>query len=152
MVVVDWYPNKDGYVDDGHVVAFCYAEDVTMAAGAFVRFGATTRSNYVSVRVSDDCCDAVGMCLRTPVAIGDVVPVAFMGVVKTAVYSTIGIGDLVGNASTLVSAIVECPDSYGAILLRHNGNAGNFTARIVGTALQGGGVADEILVLLGKLC
>lgn len=154
-MVSDLFPNKDGYIEDGHVIGFCYAEDTTMTAGAFVKFGATTRANYVSVAVSDDACDAVGMCLRTPAATGDIIPVAFQGIVKAACHSTIAIGDLVGNSSTTVTALIEALGAYASNTLQHNST--NYTARILGMALQAGdsnaGVnPDEILILLNKIC
>lgn len=153
MTSTDYFPNKDGYIEDGHVVGFCYADDVTMTAGSFVQFGAS-RANYVAVAVAAEAADSVGMCLRTPSAIGDIVPVAFMGVVKAAVHSTIAIGDLVSNSKTTVTAVIEALGAYTSNKQVHNNIGGNFTARILGTALQGGnGTApDEILILLGKVC
>jgi hypothetical protein len=151
MAATDYFPNKDGYIEDGHVIGFCYADDTTMAAGSFVKFG-TSRANYVAVAAATAAADSVGMCLRTPAAIGDVVPVAFMGVVKTAVHSTIAIGDLVSNSKTTITAVVEALGAYTSEKQVHNGIGGNFTARILGTAMQAGNPADEILVLLGKVC
>jgi hypothetical protein len=151
MVVVDWYPNKDGYIEDGHVIAFCYAEDTTMAAGSWVTFG-TSRANYIAVKITVAAADGVGMCLRAPVAVGDIVPVAFCGVVKTALHSTVVIGDLLSSGITTKTAVVEIHGAYTSEKNLHNGLGGNYTAKILGVALQGGLPADEILVLLGKLC
>jgi len=148
MVVVDYFPKKDGYICDGMVIGFCTAEDTTMAAGSWVTFG-TTVANYIAVKITALAADAVGMCLRAPGAIGDVVPVAFQGVVKTAVHSTISIGDLVSNSITTVTAIVEALGAFASA--NQLFNAGS--ARILGTALQDGlAPGDEILVLLNKLC
>ena len=151
MAATDLFPNKDGYIEDGHVVGFCYADDVTMTAGSWVTFG-TSRANYVAVAITAAAADACGMCLRTPAAVGDVVPVAFMGLVKTAVHSTIAIGDLVSSSITTKTAIIEALGAYSSEKQIHNGVGGNFTARILGTAMQGGNPTDEILVLLGKVC
>ena len=147
VAVTDYFPKKDGYVQDGIVIGFCKAEDTTMAAGSWVTFG-TSVADYIAVKITAVAADAVGMCLRAPDAIGDVVPVAFQGVVKTAVHSTISIGDLVSNSITTVTAIIEALGAYGSD--NQLFNAG--TARILGTALQGGIPADEILVLLNKFC
>jgi hypothetical protein len=148
--MTDYFPAKDGYIEDGHVIGFCYAEDVTMTAGHFVTWG-TSRANYVAVKVSAEACDAVGMCLRTPAAVGDIIPVAFMGVVKAAVHSTIAIGDLVNNSVTTLTAVVEALAAYPSNKLIHNSTA--YTARILGTALQTGAVpGDEILIMIGKMC
>ena len=149
--MTDNFPAKDGYIEDGHVIGFCYAEDTTMAAGSSVAFG-TSRANYVAVKVSVATADGIGVCLRAPSAVGDIVPVAFSGVVKMAVHSTIAIGDLVANSKTTVTALVECMGAYTSDKLRWNGVGGNFTARVLGTALQAGGNGDEILVMLGKYC
>ena len=153
MAATDLFPNKDGYIEDGHVVGFCYADDVTMTAGSFVTWGAS-RANYVGVAVSTDACDAVGMCLRTPSAVGDIVPVAFKGIVKAACHSTIAIGDLVGISSTTVTALIEALAAYASNTLAHNSSL--YTARILGMALQGGNndgtEADEVLVMIGKIC
>jgi hypothetical protein len=147
VAVTDYFPKKDGYVADGIVIGFCIAEDTTMAAGSWVAFG-TSVADYIAVKITAAASDAVGMCLRAPDAIGDKVPVAFQGVVKTAVHSTIGIGDLVSSSITTVTAIVEALGAYNSA--NQLFNAG--TARILGTALQGGIPADEILVMLNKLC
>ena len=149
-MAVDYFPNKDGYIEDGHVVGFCYADDVVMTAGAFVTWGAS-RANYVAVKASDLACDAVGMCLRTPAAVGDIVPVAFKGIVKAAVHSTIAIGDLVGNSSTTITALIPVFDAYASNLLFHNSSL--YTAKILGMALQAGAVPkDEILIMINKIC
>ena len=146
VAVTDYYPHKDGYVEDGSVIGFCYADDTTMAAGSWVTFGAT-RANYVAVAVTAAACDAIGMCLRAPSAIGDIVPVAFKGIVKSAVHSTLAIGSLVSSSITTVTAMVEALGAYSSVNQLHNAG----TARILGTALQAGNPADEILVLLGKV-
>ena len=150
MVAVDFFPNKDGYICDGQVIGFCYADDVTMTAGTYVKPG-STQSHYVGVATSTVANDAIGMCLRAPSAIGDVVPVAFAGVVKTIASGTIVIGDLVGNSLTTITTVVR------AYAEAANSNAYLFNAgtrHFLGTALQSNTAltADEILVMLGKYC
>ena len=148
VAVTDYYPNKDGYITDGNVIGFCYADDTTMAAGSFVTAG-STQAKYVGVKVTAAECDGIGMCLRTPSAIGDIVPVAFRGVVKAVASGTITIGQLVSNSMTTKAAVVLThAEATSATLIA---NAG--TARILGTALQGQATAvtaDEILVMLGR--
>ena len=147
VAVTDYFPKKDGYVDDGMVIGYCIAEDTTMAAGSYVTLG-TTVANYIAVKVSVATADSVGMCLRAPSAIGDVVPVAFQGVVKTAVHSTVTVGNLISNSMTTVTAVVEALGAHASANLLFNAG----TAYILGTALQSGVPADEILVMLNKLC
>ena len=148
VAVTDYFPNKNGYVTDGNVIGFCYADDTTMTAGSFVTVGAT-RAHYVGVAVAAEECDGIGMCLRTPSAIGDIIPVAFRGVVKTVASGTIAIGDLVSNSKTTKTAIVlALAETDSANLMVNSG-----TARILGVALQGQATAvtaDELLVMLGR--
>ena len=148
VAVTDYYPNKDGYVTDGNVIGFCYADDTTMAAGSFVTVG-STQKHYVGVAVTAAECDGIGMCLRTPSAIGDIVPVAFRGVVKAVASGTITIGELVSNSLTTATAVVLAhAETDSANIMVNSG-----TARILGTALQGQATAvtaDEILVMLGR--
>jgi len=148
VAVTDYYPNKDGYVADGNVIGFCYADDTTMTAGSYVTVGAT-RAHYIGVAVTAAECDGIGMCLRTPSAIGDIVPVAFRGVVKTTASGTILIGEMVSNSMTTKTAVVLVhAESDSANIMVNSG-----TARILGTALQGQATAvtaDEILVMLGR--
>jgi len=150
MVAADYFPNKDGYICDGQVIGFCYADDVTMAAGSFVKPG-TTQAGYVGVAVCDVAGDAIGMCLRAPAAIGDTVPVAFSGIVKTIASGTIVIGDLVLSSTTTVNTITRAYQEQ-ANSNQYMFNAG--TRRFLGTALQSNTAltADEILVMLGKWC
>lgn len=147
VAVTDYYPNKDGYICDGNVIGFCYADDTTMTAGAFVTVG-STQKKYVGVAITAAEGDAIGMCLRTPAAIGDIVPVAFRGIVKTTASGTITIGQLVSNSGTTVTAIVTAMSELTSANLMCNGG----TARIVGTALQSStaGQADEVLVMVGR--
>ena len=150
VAVTDYFPNKDGYICDGQVIGFCYADDVTMAAGNWVKPG-VTRQHYIGVANCLTKNGAFGMCLRTPSAVGDVIPVAFGGIVKTIASGTIVIGDLVGSSATTATTIVrvwaENTDSANYL---HNAG----TAHILGTALQSNTAltADEILVMLGKYC
>jgi len=148
VAVTDYFPNKDGYITDGNVIGFCYADDTTMVAGSFVTVGAT-RTQYIGVAVTAAECDGIGMCLRTPSAIGDIIPVAFRGVVKAVASGTITIGQMVSNSKTTATAVVLThAEATSATLMS---NAG--TARILGVALQGQATAvtaDEILVMLGR--
>ena len=142
----DYYPNKDGYVADGHVVGFCYA-DGAIVAGTFVKLG-TSRANYVAVITTAVASEAIGMALRDASGAGDVIPVCFDGVVKTMAQAAITTGWLVGNNASSNKVVAL---AYGSDCLRVNGAGGNYTARILGTALQGAALdTDEVLVYIGK--
>jgi len=147
VAVTDYFPNKDGYICDGNVIGFCYADDTTMTAGAFVTVG-STQAKYVGVAVTAAEGDAIGMCLRTPGAVGDIIPVAFRGVVKATASGTITIGQLVSNSGTTVTAVVTAMSELTSVNLMCNSG----TARIVGTAMQSSTAqqADEVLVMLGR--
>ena len=141
--MTDNYPNKDGYVADGICVGFCYAEASTITLGSFVKFG-TTRADYIGVAITAAAGDAVGMALKAASAAGDIIPVAFLGVVKATVHSTTAIGNLLSNSITTVTSVV--PLAYTSDKLLINGG----TAHVLGTALQTGAVpGDSILVHLG---
>jgi len=137
---------KDGYVADGHVIGFCICT-LACTAGTWVTFG-TSVANYVAVTPTALASDAVGMALRAGAA-GDVIPVCFNGVVKTVAGAAIAVGALVGSQFTSTLKVVT--HAYASNLIRFNGIGGNYTARIIGTALQEAAVdTDEILVLIGK--
>ena len=146
VAVTDYFPNKDGYVTDGQVISFCYPDDTTMTAGSWVTLG-TTRAKYVAVKITAAAADAIGVCLRTPTAIGEPIPVAMKGIVKTLTHSTVAIGNLVSSDIGTVTDIVEALGAYNSANQLWNGG----TARVLGTALQGGNPGDEVLVMLGKI-
>jgi hypothetical protein len=149
VAVLDYYPNKDGYIEDGHVMAMCAAEDVTMVAGSLVQFSADpSTAGYITVKISAARGDASGICLRTPTAIGDTVPVCFQGVVKCIAHDAITIGSLIASAATTISTVTEALSDNAGISQMYNAG----TAHILGTALQAAATAaDEILVLVGRI-
>lgn len=144
--MTDYFPSKDGYVADGDVVGFCYA-DGAIVAGTYVAFG-TSRANYVAVATTSTASAAIGMALRDASAAGDIIPVCFMGVVKTIAGAAIATGALVGNSATSNKVVTL---AYTSDKIRINGIGGNYTARILGTCLQGAhNNTDECLVYIGK--
>jgi len=146
MAATDYFPNKDGYVADGDVVGFCYA-DGAIVAGTFVAFG-TSRANYVAVISTSTASAAIGMALRDASAAGDIIPVCFMGVVKTIAGAAIATGALVGNSATSNKVVTL---AYTSEKIRINGKGGDYTARILGTCLQGAfNDTDECLVNIGQ--
>ena len=146
MAATDNYPNKDGYVADGDVIGFCYA-DGAIVAGTYVTFG-TSRANYCAVITTSTASAAVGMALRDSSAAGDIIPVCFMGVVKSIAGAAVATGALVGNSATSNKVVTL---AYASNLIRINGKGGNYTARILGSCLQGAfNDTDECLVYIGK--
>lgn len=144
--MTDYFPKKDGYVADGDVIGFCYA-DGAIVAGTYVALG-TSRADYIAVISTSTASAAVGMALRDASAAGDIIPVCFMGVVKTIAGAAIATGVLVGNSATSNKIVTL---AYNSTQIRINGKGGNYTARILGTALQGAfNDTDECLLYIGK--
>ena len=147
--MVDYFPKKDGYVADGHVIGFC---DCTAAVleGSWVKFG-TSLADYVAVTASAAAGDAVGMALKDGAA-GEKIPVCFYGLVKTQAQAAIAAGGKLVSNTTGANSKKVVTLAYDSIHLRINDTGGNFTARILGTALQEAhNDTDEILVMVGKI-
>jgi len=144
--MTDYFPNKDGYVADGHVIGFCNCTAAVLA-GTWVKWG-TSLADYVGVTATAAASDAVGFALKDGAA-GDKIPVCFNGVVKTIAGAAFAAGAIVGNQTGANSKKVVTL-AYASNLIRFNGIA--YTARIIGKALQeASNDTDEVLVMVGKL-
>jgi len=79
--MTDYWPDKDGLIADGFTIGFCYADDTTITANYTVKVG-TTGASKIPVAASTAIGDGIGVALKTPVAVGDMIPVCFYGLVK----------------------------------------------------------------------
>ena len=142
------WPEADGVIVEGFSIGFCYADDTSITANGFVKVG-THAASRVPVAVSALCGDAIGMAMKTPVAIGDMIPVLFYGVAKvTTAYADTSLKPYIG--SFLMNSTATTVTGVGALVLA---NLELFTGAsyILGMALQTpGATADEILALVGK--
>lgn len=143
MVGIDYWPQEEGYIVDGEPVIMCEtAADV--AEMACVKLS-STKAGAIVVEHSAAAGDSLGVALRAAAAAGDVIPVAFGGIVKMIVGGTFALGVPVISQGVDTAEVVDTGDS-GDIMLGDNG-----TQRILGTALHAGvTLTDEILVLLGR--
>lgn len=141
MAGTDYWPQEEGYIVEGSPVMMCYA-DGTITENSAVILGGTT-AGVVRVAVSTVWGDAMAVALRSA-ATGQMVPVAFAGVVKMLVGGTLALGQQVCNEVGGVE-VIDTPTSVN-IKLGDNG-----TAYVLGTALQAAtDDEDEILILLGR--
>ena len=141
MVAVDYWPQEEGYIVEGAPVLMC------LAAGAIGEMDCVTLSaataGSVSVVTNAIYGDSMGVALRSA-GTGEMVPVAFDGIVKLIANATITLGQHVMNAPAATALINDADVSANCMV----GDTG--TAYILGTAMQAAVTnGDEILVLLG---
>ena len=142
MAGSDYWPQEEGYIVEGSPVMMCVASGA-ITEMACVKLASTT-AGQVTVATNAIWGDSIGVALRSASS-GQVLPVAFAGVVKLLADATLALGQQVCNQAAGVNKIIDTPTSVN-IKLGDNG-----TAYVLGTALQAAADdEDEILVLLGR--
>jgi hypothetical protein len=140
MAATDYWPEQDGIIVKGLVCGFCRA-DAAIAEGRIVAWGAGSGVGIVSVKSSAAVGDGIGVALKAATAAGDIIPVAFSGIIKMTTDETLSIGNLITNKSSLYIVGMGASDQLYI-------NSKNST--IMGCTMQGGGdEQDELLVMLG---
>ena len=142
MPAADYWPQEEGYIVEGATVMMCVTSG-TITENACVIISGTT-AGQVTVDHSAAYCDAVGVALRACTVTGQMIPVAFDGIVKMLADATLTAQQLVGSAGSDTSKIIDHAASNSCAT-----NSG--TAYILGMALQAAADdEDQILVLLGR--
>jgi hypothetical protein len=149
--MTDLYPDEEGYISDGSVIAFCKAAG-TIALHSGVTLGATAVSGAVSVVAGTADGDSVAVALKAA-STNDYIPVCFYGVVKMVAGDTIDEGDVVKNdASATYVLPIDTLTHDQFTLWRGVVGATTGTAWRLGTAIQAGASSgDELLVLVGGI-
>lgn len=143
MAGSDYWPQEEGYIVEGSPVMMCKSAG-TITEMACVLCSATA-SGVVTVDHSTVWGDCIGVALRASTATGQMIPVAFSGIVKMLADATLALGQQVCNQAGESNKIIDTPTSAN-LLLGDNG-----TAYVLGTTLQAAADdEDEILVLLGR--
>ena len=145
VAVTDYWPQEEGYIVEGAPVMMCVStSDIT--ENACVRLTATT-IGQVSVGIGVEAGDCIGVALRSCES-GQVVPVAFKGIVKVLADASLALGLHVQSSTNNLAAVVDAP---GAVNIMQGTDVAG-TVHIFGTALQEGvnDCEDEILILLGR--
>ena len=141
-VKTDYWPQEEGYIVEGSPVMMCLST-TNITEMCCIRLTATT-AGVVSVGVGAAWGDCIGVALRACTS-GEMVPVAFNGVVKLLADATLALGQHVVNQATGGNKIID-PAASASCKMGTNGSA-----YILGTALQAAANdEDEILVLLGR--
>ena len=145
VAVTDYWPQEEGYIVEGSPVMMCVSTSA-ITENACVRLTATT-VGQVSVGIGVAAGDCIGVALRSCDS-GQVVPVAFRGIVKMLADATIVIGTHVQSSTNNLAAVVDTPGAVNII----QGTDVAGTVHVFGTALQGGinDQEDEILILIGR--
>jgi hypothetical protein len=142
MVGTDYWPQEEGYIVEGTPVAMCYAA-AAVGEMSCVKLSTTT-AGRLEVAASAGAGDSLGVALRATSG-GQMIPVAFGGVVKLLVGGTLALGAPVIAHGSDTAKVTDTGTSLD-IMIGDNG-----TQRIMGLALHAGAtLADEILVLLGR--
>ena len=144
-MAVDYWPQEEGYIVEGSPVMMCQtAGTITEMACVEINAGG---SGYVLVDHGAAMGDAIGVALRACTVTGQMIPVAFGGVVKMLADSTIICQQpLLSNGSDDAKVVrMNAAANVGSDDLYFNEGY----AWILGMALQAGITdGDEILVLL----
>lgn len=150
--MTDYWPDQEGRISDGFTMGFCYAEDVTMVANNWVKVGTSATAGRVGVAVTSlkgDC--NLGMVLKTPVTIGDMVPVMTYGVAKAQCLSHGGVTGCHAGSFCCNSGAGYITETLFTTLLWMPITGTTAASSMLGLILQTGAAnKDEVLVLLGK--
>lgn len=145
--MTDLYPDEEGYIDEGQVVAFCKVQaEVEVHEVVYVHGAAV--SGCISVAPAAEDGDGFAVTLKAGEA-GEYIPVVLRGVVKIYAGDTITAMDMVQN-DALGTYVLPIPAITSDELQEWRGLNYTGTRQRVGVALQGGVTGDEILVLVGK--
>jgi hypothetical protein len=142
MAKADYWPQEEGYIVEASPVMMCEASGAITEMEC-VKLSSTSAGKIV---VEDAAAwgDSIGVALRA-VSDGQMVPVAFAGIVKMLADATLALGQQVCNSAAGSNKIIDTPTSVN-IKLGDNG-----TAYVLGITLQeAADDEDEILVLLGR--
>jgi hypothetical protein len=140
-MATDWWPQEEGYIVEGTPVVMCYAGAHISEMSCVVLDAAT--AGRVCVAHSAGAGDSLGVALRAASA-GQMVPVAFGGIVKLIANAAIGLGVLVQSLGSDTPNITVTGNS---VSVQIGDQAGT---RVLGTSLQEATAgSDEILVCLG---
>ena len=143
-MATDYWPQEEGYIVEGASVMMCLSDVSTITEMACVKIE-NTAAGSVSVDHSDAWGDAIGVALRACTVTGQMIPVAFDGIVKLLADATLTAQQIVCSAGSDTSKIIDAPASNNLIL----GDTG--TAWVLGVTLQAAADdEDQILVLLGR--
>ena len=142
--MTDYWPQEEGYIVEGNPVMMCVSAS-TIGENSCVYLSGTT-AGQVTVAASAAWGDSIGVALRAVTVTGDMVPVAFGGIVKMIGDATIALGETVMSNGDDTSKVVDTTTSANMML------GDNGTAYVLGRALQASAseADDEILVLLGR--
>ena len=153
-MATDYWPDQDGRIFDCLTVS-AYAESTSITANYAVMMGTSTSGILkVTVPSSSNLGEGFGIALKTPVAVGDYIPVMLLGICKTIVagfgaaasVQKVMVGSLVINSG--VTGIIGVGDANSGVFLTPLWKG---SSCILGKALQSGvSASDEVLIFVGK--
>ena len=149
--MTDLYPDEEGYICDGNVVAFCKCAAAVPLHSA-VQFGTTAVSGAITVLAGAADGDSNGISLKAG-ASGDFIPVCFYGVVKMIAGDTFTAGDLLKSDASATYVLPIDTFIHDEFSL-WRGVCGETTGTIfrLGMALQQGAASgDEVLMIVGRI-
>ena len=142
MVNVDYWPQEEGYIVEGSPVMMCVAGG-TITENGCVKISATT-AGQVTVTESATWGECIAVALRAG-STGEMVPVAFEGVVKMLSDATMALGLHVCSSGATGNKLIDGPATANVKL---NGQG---TAWLMGTLLQEATKpGDEVLLWIGR--
>jgi len=146
-MVVDYYPDEEGYISEGHVIGYAKAEGSITQLTA-VKLGTTAAGNVVVAAGAADG-DSIGFALKTAVT-NDLLPVALRGIIKIVAGEAIAANAVLKNDSSPGYMLVIGDLATGTAVPIFVGLNGTGTVIRMGIALQDATQSgDEILMLLG---
>jgi len=146
-MVVDYYPDEEGYISEGHIIGYAKAGTAITAFNS-VKLG-TTAAGSVVVDVGAADGDSIGIALKTAVT-NDLLPVALRGIMKIVAGEAIAANSVLKNDSSPGYMLVIGDLATGTAAPIFVGLNGTGTVIRMGIALQDATQSgDEILMLLG---
>jgi len=143
-MAVDYWPQEEGYIVEGAPVMMCKSAG-TITEMANVKISATA-VGCVTVDHSAVWGDCIGVALRASTTAGQMIPVAFEGIVKVLTDATLALGQTVCNQAGESNKVIDTPASANLM----QGDDGG-TAYVLGTLMQAATTeGDEVLMMLGR--
>lgn len=143
MVAVDYWPQEEGYIVEGSPVMMCETAG-TITEMACVEINNAGAAGPVLVDHGSNVGDSIGVALRADTVGGQMIPVAFGGIVKMLAAGAFVVQEPVISNGADTSAVIKV-STYGSNDLYFNAG----TVWILGLALQAAvNVNDEVLILL----
>jgi len=145
--LTDYWPHQEGVIADGFSIAFGEAY-AAIEAFETVHMHTTASTDSIYVAPAAAAGDGYAVALKSAAAIGDIIPVMYLGIVKMQAATSMNEDDYVSNAAGGTQVQVIATMTAGEMVAYRSFNYTGSAFRL-GKTLNGAVTDDDILVLVG---